>query len=64
MALAMEGAQTGLSWITVLRKRENYRAVFDNYDPGKMGLYDETKIARLLTDAGIVRFLLCRDDSE
>ncbi|MFA6505725.1 MAG: DNA-3-methyladenine glycosylase I [Treponemataceae bacterium] len=53
--LLLEGAQAGLSWITVLRKRENYRAAFDNFDPEKMALYDETKIAGLLTDAGIVR---------
>jgi DNA-3-methyladenine glycosylase I len=53
--LILEGAQAGLSWITILRKRPNYRAAFDNFDPRKVALYDEGKIADLLGDAGIVR---------
>ena len=53
--LNLEGAQAGLSWITVLRKREHYRVVFDQFDPAKMALYDEDKRAELLSDAGIIR---------
>lgn len=53
--ICLEGAQAGLSWITILRKRENYRAAFDNFDVEKVARYDETKIASLLQDAGIVR---------
>lgn len=53
--LILEGAQAGLSWITVLRKRENYRRAFDNFDPAKIAAYDEAKIATLLQDAGIIR---------
>ena len=53
--LCLEGAQAGLSWITILRKRENYRRLFDNFDAQKIAQYDETRIANLLTDAGIVR---------
>ena len=53
--LLLEGAQAGLSWITVLRKRENYRAAFDFFDPEKIARYDEAKIAALLGDQGIVR---------
>lgn len=53
--LILEGAQAGLSWETILRKRENYRAVFDNFDPLKVAKYDNRKIARLLGDAGIIR---------
>jgi len=53
--LLLEGAQAGLSWITVLRKRENYRAAFDGFDPEKIARYDETKIADLLRNEGIVR---------
>ena len=53
--LILEGAQAGLSWITILRKRENYRAAFDNFDPEKVTRYDETKIASLLQDGGIIR---------
>jgi DNA-3-methyladenine glycosylase I len=53
--LVLEGAQAGLSWETVLRKRENYRRAFDNFDPQKVAKYDERKIARLLTDEGIIR---------
>jgi DNA-3-methyladenine glycosylase I len=53
--LNLEGAQAGLSWITILRKRENYREAFDNFDPEKIAQYDETKIAELLNNEGIVR---------
>ncbi|EJN09522.1 DNA-3-methyladenine glycosylase I [Herbaspirillum sp. YR522] len=53
--LNLEGAQAGLSWETVLNKRENYRAAFDNWDPEKIAQYDERKVARLLADPGIVR---------
>ncbi len=53
--LILEGAQAGLSWITILRKRENYRVVFDGFDAGKIARYDANKIASLLQDAGIVR---------
>jgi len=53
--LILEGAQAGLSWETILRKRENYRRAFDNFDPKKVARYDERKIARLLNDEGIIR---------
>ena len=53
--LVLEGAQAGLSWITILRKRENYRRAFDNFDPAKVAAYDEAKIEQLLADPGIVR---------
>jgi DNA-3-methyladenine glycosylase I len=53
--LCLEGAQAGLSWITILRKRERYRQVFDDFDPGKIARYDRRKIERLLADPGIVR---------
>jgi DNA-3-methyladenine glycosylase I len=53
--LILEGAQAGLSWDTILRKREHYREVFDNFDAAKVALYDEAKAAALLQDAGIVR---------
>ncbi len=53
--LCLEGAQAGLSWITILRKRENYRAAFDYFDAIKIAGYDEAKIAELLTNPGIVR---------
>lgn len=53
--LMLEGAQAGLSWITILRKRENYRTAFDNFDAAKIARYDEKRIARLLADPGIVR---------
>jgi DNA-3-methyladenine glycosylase I len=53
--LILEGAQAGLSWETILRKRENYRAAFDNFDPRKVAKYDQIKIKKLLNDAGIVR---------
>ncbi|MBN1616093.1 MAG: DNA-3-methyladenine glycosylase I [Spirochaetales bacterium] len=53
--LVLEGAQAGLSWETILNKRENYRRAFDGFDPELVACYDEAKIASLLTDAGIVR---------
>ncbi len=53
--LILEGAQAGLSWITILRKRDHYRRAFDNFDPRKVAAYDEQRIAALLQDAGIVR---------
>ena len=53
--LILEGAQAGLSWETILRKRENYRRAFDNFDPEKVAKYDERKIAKLLDDEGIIR---------
>jgi DNA-3-methyladenine glycosylase I len=53
--LVLETFQAGLSWITVLRKRENFRKVFDNFNYKKIALYDEEKIAELLQDAGIIR---------
>ena len=53
--LILDGAQAGLSWITILRKRENYYRAFDNFDPVRMAAYDEAKLAALLADPGIVR---------
>jgi len=53
--LILEGAQAGLSWITILRKRDNYRRAFDGFDPAAVAAYDEEKIAALLADPGIVR---------
>jgi len=53
--LILEGAQAGLSWETILRKRDNYRAAFDRFNPAKVAKYDERKIAALLDDAGIIR---------
>ena len=53
--LVLEGAQAGLSWITILRKREAYRAAFDGFDPAKVARYGARKIERLLQNPGIVR---------
>lgn len=53
--LILEGAQAGLSWLTILRKRENYRAAFAHFDPQKVARFGEHDKARLLQDAGIVR---------
>ena len=53
--LILEGAQAGLSWETILRKRENYRRAFDNFDPKKVAKYDQRKVAKLLDDEGIIR---------
>ncbi|PJF28310.1 MAG: DNA-3-methyladenine glycosylase I [Phototrophicales bacterium] len=53
--LCLEGAQAGLSWITILRKRENYREAFDGFDPQRVAAYDEAKVSKLMANAGIVR---------
>jgi DNA-3-methyladenine glycosylase I len=53
--LLLEGAQAGLSWITILRKRENYRRAFAGFDPSKVARFDRRKVERLLKDEGIVR---------
>ena len=53
--LMLDNAQAGLSWQTILNKRENYRKAFDNFDPAKIARYDERKIASLLNDPGIIR---------
>jgi len=53
--LILEGAQAGLSWSTILRKRLNYRKAFDRFDARKIARYDDAKVAALLEDAGIVR---------
>ena len=53
--LILEGAQAGLSWDTILRKRENYRAAFDSFDPVKIARYDRRKVDELLRNEGIVR---------
>lgn len=54
-ALTLEGAQAGLSWATILNKRENYRRAFDGFEIEAVARYDEAKLAGLLDDAGIVR---------
>jgi DNA-3-methyladenine glycosylase I len=54
-ALILDGAQAGLSWLTILKRRENYRMVFDGFDPGKVARYSREKINRLLQDKGIIR---------
>ena len=53
--LILEGAQAGLSWEIILRKRDNYRAAFDRFDAAKVAKYNEAKVARLLGNAGIIR---------
>lgn len=53
--LILEGAQAGLSWSTILNKRESYRAAFDDFDPAQVAAYDEAKVAELLSNPGIVR---------
>ncbi len=53
--LILEGVQAGLSWYTVLRKRENYRTAFDNFDPKKIARYDEDRVMQLLGNPGIIR---------
>ncbi|MCH2417854.1 MAG: DNA-3-methyladenine glycosylase I [Candidatus Poseidoniia archaeon] len=53
--IILEGAQAGLSWITILKKRENYRRAFDGFDPAKVAAYGDDDIERLVTDAGIIR---------
>ena len=54
-ALVLDGAQAGLSWETILKKREGYRRAFDNFDPKLVALYDDAKAEELRQDAGIVR---------
>lgn len=53
--LVLESAQAGLSWLTVLRKRENYRRLYDGFDPEKVARYGEKKIQELMSDSGIIR---------
>lgn len=53
--ICLEGFQSGLSWLTILRKRENFRAAFDGFDFRRVALYSEDKVEELLKDAGIVR---------
>ncbi len=53
--LILEGAQAGLSWETVLKKRDHYRRVFDGFDPAVVANYGQTKVAELMQDAGIIR---------
>ena len=53
--LVLEGAQAGLSWLTILKRRETYRAAFDRFDPRKVARYGDARIAKLLADPGIVR---------
>ena len=53
--LILDGFQAGLSWITILRKRDNFRAAFDGFDPAIIAKYSEAKVAALMADAGIVR---------
>lgn len=53
--LILEGAQAGLSWLTVLKRRDNYRVAFDNFDPDVIARYDAEKIAELLGNEGIIR---------
>ena len=53
--LILEGHQAGLSWLTILKKRDNYRKAFDNFDPAKIAKYDQKKIDALLKNEGIIR---------
>jgi len=53
--LILEGAQAGLNWLTILKKRENYRKCFENFSPEKIALYDQEKIQALLQNPGIIR---------
>lgn len=53
--IVLDGAQAGLSWITILRKRENFRKAFDNFDPFKIARYDQKRINELLSNPGIIR---------
>jgi DNA-3-methyladenine glycosylase I len=53
--LVLEGMQAGLSWLTILRKRENFRTAFDHFDPQKIALYNEKKIEELMQNSGIIR---------
>ena len=53
--LLLDGAQAGLSWLTILNKREGYRQAFDNFDAARIAAYDDRKVAQLLADPGIIR---------
>jgi DNA-3-methyladenine glycosylase I len=53
--IVLEGMQAGLSWLTILRKRENFRQAFDYFDPEQVALYDDDRVAALLQDSGIIR---------
>lgn len=53
--ICLEGFQSGLSWLTILRKREAFRAAFENFEPDRVALYDESDVDRLMGNAGIVR---------
>ena len=53
--LILEGAQAGLSWLTILKRRENYRKAYENFDPEKMAGWTDAKVQRLLKDSGIIR---------
>src|SRR6185295_15820656 len=53
--IVLDGAQAGLSWYTILKKRDNYRAAFDNFDAERVARYDAKKVAKLLANPGIVR---------
>ena len=53
--VTLEGAQAGLSWETILRKRDSYRAAFDNFEPAVVAAYDDAKVQALLADPGIIR---------
>jgi DNA-3-methyladenine glycosylase I len=53
--IILEGAQAGLAWITILRKRENYRRLFKDFDPHKIATFNDDDVARLMKDAGIIR---------
>lgn len=53
--LVLESAQAGLSWITILKRREGYRRLYDGFDPNKVAEYDEAKIQQMLADPGIIR---------
>ena len=53
--LILEGAQAGLSWLTILKKRENYRRAFDEFDPARVARFTERRVEKLLADPGIVR---------
>lgn len=54
-SLVLDGAQAGLSWLTILKKRDHYRQVFDNFDPVKVAQYDQKKVETLMQDPGIIR---------
>src|SRR5438034_10239946 len=53
--LILEGAQAGLSWETILRKRDNYRLAFDDFAPAKVARYDQRRMAKLMSNEGIIR---------